>query len=214
MRQSERRDVVVFVHGLWMAGHEFFLMRQRVGGCGYDTRRFRYRSVLWDFSRTCRELKDFLDKLPADRVYFVAHSLGGLVLRHFFSRYNEPRAVGAVLLGTPNTGSAVADALYRKAWGRKLLGRSYAQGLDGQVPPWPTHLPVGIIAGNLPLGAGRLFCDLSPPHDGTVRVSETPLPQMIQQLILPVSHTSMLFSPLVARNTCHFLRYGRFAADT
>jgi hypothetical protein len=29
-------------------------------------------------------------------------------------------------------------------------------------------------------------------------------------LVLPVSHTSMLFSPTVAAQTVHFLRNGRF----
>ena len=51
---------------------------------------------------------------------------------------------------------------------------------------------------------------LSHPHDGTVAVVETYLPNAKDHIILPFSHFGMLLSEEVARQTHHFLKLGRF----
>jgi len=45
-----------------------------------------------------------------------------------------------------------------------------------------------------------------------VAVSETQLPGATAHLILPVSHTGMLLSARVARETGSFLEHGRFGS--
>ena len=51
---------------------------------------------------------------------------------------------------------------------------------------------------------------LPTPNDGTVCVAETELAAACDRIVLPVTHTSMLFSPRVARQTATFLRCARF----
>jgi hypothetical protein len=58
---------------------------------------------------------------------------------------------------------------------------------------------------------GQFFVSLDGPNDGVARVEETRLPGMADHLVLPVSHTGMLFSAEVARQSAAFLRHGRFA---
>ncbi len=58
---------------------------------------------------------------------------------------------------------------------------------------------VGVIAGSMGLGLGRLFAELNADHDGTVMVDETRLPGAKDQVVLSTSHTGMLFSADVAR---------------
>ena len=48
------------------------------------------------------------------------------------------------------------------------------------------------------------------PSDGTVRVEETRLPGVSEHIVLPVSHTGMLFSDVVARAAARFLNTARF----
>ena len=55
-----------------------------------------------------------------------------------------------------------------------------------------------------------LFADLGGPSDGTIAVSETRLPGLADHLVLPVTHTGMLFSGEVAAATSTFLQTGRF----
>ncbi|HMB38016.1 MAG TPA: alpha/beta hydrolase, partial [Wenzhouxiangellaceae bacterium] len=69
---------------------------------------------------------------------------------------------------------------------------------------------VAAIAGTSSLGVGRLFADLEKPHDGTVTVAETKVPDLADHLELPVSHTGLVFSRQVAEAVDGFLRSGRF----
>jgi hypothetical protein len=75
---------------------------------------------------------------------------------------------------------------------------------------WNAQRPLGVIAGDLSLGLGRLFGGLDGPNDGTICVEETELPGSSDRIVLPVSHTGILFSADAARQTAAFLATGRF----
>jgi len=49
------------------------------------------------------------------------------------------------------------------------------------------------------------------PNDGTISVAETRVPGMRDHIELPVSHSGMVFSRIVAHEVCAFLRDGRFS---
>jgi hypothetical protein len=68
-----------------------------------------------------------------------------------------------------------------------------------------------MIAGNRSIGLGRLFGQSAMDSDGSVSLSETQAPGLSDRVILPVSHTGMLFSPVVALQVCNFLAAGRFS---
>jgi hypothetical protein len=62
------------------------------------------------------------------------------------------------------------------------------------------------------MGGGRLFARLPKPNDGSVVVEETQLDGMTDHIVLPVSHSGLLFSANAALQAIHFLRHGRFRA--
>jgi hypothetical protein len=75
---------------------------------------------------------------------------------------------------------------------------------------WKGQRDLGLIAGSLSLGLGRLVGTHGAPSDGTIFVEETRLAGAAHHLILKVSHTGLPFSPNVARQTGAFLRSGSF----
>jgi hypothetical protein len=77
----------------------------------------------------------------------------------------------------------------------------------------PEGVDVGVIAGTLPLGLGRFIGKLPHPHDGVVSVAETKLDNATDSILLPVSHSAMLFSGSVGSQVCHFLQQARFIHD-
>ncbi len=77
-------------------------------------------------------------------------------------------------------------------------------------PPLNGSRDLGVIAGNWPLGLGRLVGALDGPHDGAVTVAETRLTGATDHIVLPVSHSAMVLSSAVVRQTVGFLRDGRF----
>jgi hypothetical protein len=168
-----------------------------------------------------RALAEFLDGMAADTLHLVGHSLGGLVLLEMFESVlsADGRLPGGkllppgriVLLGSPVKGSAAARHLAGLPFGRSILGLTANEVLvPPRSPQWSGARDLGVIAGSLPLGLGRLVGPLKRPNDGTVLVEETRLPGATQHLTLRTSHSSLVFSAVVARQTAVFLRSGRF----
>jgi pimeloyl-ACP methyl ester carboxylesterase len=156
----------------------------------------------------------FIEASDADVIHIVAHSLGGLLVRQLLHDAPEvsERIGRIVMLGAPHNGSEVAHRLAMIPLLHKLMGRSYACGLDGLLPPWADGPETGVIAGNRPFGFGMLLGRLSGANDGTVTVAETRLSGANRHIVLPVTHMGMQFSRLVAGQVCTFLKNGHFAA--
>ena len=77
--------------------------------------------------------------------------------------------------------------------------------------PLPENLPqTMVIAGDVPLGMGRLFGGMETPHDGTVAVAETVVRGAADHCVIHGNHFGMLFMKEVSRLIAEFLREGRF----
>ena len=206
--------VVVYVHGLWLTGIEGALLRKRLAGeLDADTRAFSYASVKSSVSTNAQALGKFLLGLRADTLHLVGHSLGGLViLKLFESNATDQLPPGRIVfLGSPLNGSRSAQNLARLPLGTTLLGRGVREEL--LIPRercWRGQRDLGVIAGSLSVGLGKLVGARGAPNDGTIFVDETRLPGISQHLVMPVSHTGLPFSKSVARQTGAFLRSGKF----
>ena len=205
-------ETVVLVHGLWMPGLAMELMRRRVARGGYRAVAYSYPSMRSTLSENAERLARYLRELNASRLHLVGHSLGGLIVLRAIELATALPPGRVVLLGTPVTGSYAARRLQRLPGGRAALGRSLPEWLRS-----PRAMPVraretGVIAGRMSLGLGKLVAPRLPqPNDGVVSVEETRLPGMRDHIVLPVSHSAMLVSRVVAGEICAFLREGAFA---
>jgi pimeloyl-ACP methyl ester carboxylesterase len=213
---------VVYVHGLWLNGWESVLLRRRLSGqMGCEASVFPYSSVGAGADANARALAEFLERTSADTLHLVAHSLGGLVVLELFERVlsAEWRLPSGgvlppgriVLLGSPVQGSSAAQHFARLPFGRSILGLTANEVLVApRARRWGGARDLGVIAGSLPLGLGRLVGPLDGPNDGTVLVEETRLPGAAAHLTVRTSHSSLVYSAAVARQAATFLRAGRF----
>lgn len=209
---STQDTAVVFVHGLWLTGVESTFLRRRLAtDLDCDTRAFRYPSVSASMPDIVQRLTAFTTQVNVRTLHFVGHSLGGIVLLRFFDQAPALPPGRIVLLGSPVRGSRSARRVARWPLAAAIMGRNIeAEVLEPRQPRWDHARELGVIAGDLSLGLGRLFGDLGGPNDGTICVEETELPGATDRIILPVSHTGMLFSADVAHQTTAFLASGRF----
>lgn len=213
-------ELVILVHGLWMSGLELVSLKNRLNADhGFEAVPFSYPSVSGSMLDHVKELREFAQSQKAERMHFVGHSLGGLVVLNLLEATADLPPGRAVLLGSPLQGSRAAQGLARWPLGKAMLGITMRQEFlpgDGLEPratlrTWSDRREVGVIAGSSGFGLGRFVAKLDGDNDGTVMVEETQLPGARDHLVLPVTHTGMLFSGEVARQTAHFLRTGRFA---
>lgn len=204
---------IAMVHGLWNRGPEAWVLRRRLRRyCQRPVVQFSYETVTRNFASNVDRFVTFLAGQAPGPVDLVAHSLGGLLVLSATDKLPAERFGRIVLLGPPLRGSVAAKRLA----GLGLLGSWLAGGsLDALVAglPQPSAggIEIGVIAGNNPVGMGRVLGGLDGPSDGTVRVEETRLEGASGELVLPVSHTGLLFSDTVARAAAQFLLTGAFA---
>ena len=212
---SAHDTAVVFVHGLWLNGVESTLLRRRVAAdLDCDTQSFHYLSVSASMAEIVQRLSAFTARLGARTLHFVGHSLGGIVVLRLFELAPPTQPGRIVLLASPLRGSRAAHRVARWPLGAAILGRNIeAEVLNAPQREWKVPRELGVIAGDLSLGLGRLFGGLGGPNDGTVAVDETELPGATGRIVLPVSHTGILFSTEAARQTAGFLATGRFQAS-
>lgn len=201
---------VVVVHGLWLNGLEFFLLRDRLKRAGFSSANFHYPSM----NTTLADAADALAvrlREQGGTAHVVAHSLGGLVACEAYARHADLPAGRLVLMGSPIRGSRTARAVASHWYGPAALGSlALAELAREREPVLPPARDVGIIAGSLPVGIGRVFSELPLPNDGTVSVEETELPGASESVVINVSHTGMLYSSAVATSVTRFLGSGHF----
>ena len=209
-RRPGHEGTVVLIHGLYMGRWAVVGLARRLRARGWHTRRFSYPTVRQPLAASVGSLQRLLEQLDTPVVHMVGHSLGGLLIRHLFDRFPAQRPGRIVTLGTPHQASHVAAALAARPWSRWLLGESVQGGLLGAVPAWRSSHELGVIAGTLGMGIGRVVPRLPLPNDGTVAVAETRLAQAADWISLPVTHTGLLLSAQVAEQVSAFLATGQF----
>ena len=201
------------MHGLWLPGEESLVLKHHLAEeFALDLHWFRYFGASESMSDITSRLSAFVSELAASEVHFVGHSLGGLVLYRLLERFPQQPPGRVVFLGVPCVASRAAQRAGMFGPLAQLMGPTVAEELlTPQERRWSHSRPLGVVAGNQPLGLGQFFAHFDEENDGTIAVSETRMPEATDHIVLPVSHLGMLVSARVAHETGLFLTQGRFS---
>lgn len=197
---------VVLLHGLWLPGASMRWHASRLAEAGFAPEIFGYPTI---GGGPTAALPRLIETLALAGAHVLAHSLGGLVALTALQQVPDLPVRRLVCLGSPLCGSAAATGLASRRLTAATLGRS-AELLQRGCGRWDGAAQIGMIAGNRPLGLGRYFGHIHGPSDGTVAVAETRLPGLSDHVVIPASHTGLLFSALAARQAAAFFCAGQF----
>ena len=203
---------LILVHGLWVPGLVMQPLAARLARAGFRCHSFGYRGRAPGLEAHAERLARYARGIG--RASFVGHSLGGLLVLAALEADRAVEVERVVLLGTPARGSAAARRLARHAPGRWMLGGSAERLRAHHDACWSRPEPLGVLAGTLPFGLGRVIGRLPGANDGVVCVEETAVRGMSAQALVHVGHSAMLVSSRVARLVAGFLLDGRFPADS
>ena len=160
-------DTAVLIHGWGVRGNAMAPLARYLNAAGFTVLNYDYptsKAHIAEHGKRFLEL--FREEHAPGKIFFLTHSMGGLVLRCALSEMTgaECRSIGAVvMLGPPNKGSRLAvPGRFRGAAKINASLGDMAPGAKAlEIPPPVLLPPVGIIAGNF---------------DGKVKPADTALP--------------------------------------
>ncbi|MFW6171284.1 MAG: esterase/lipase family protein [Planctomycetota bacterium] len=220
------RTVVILLHGLGRSRSSMKSMGQFLATHGdFTVLNFSYASTRSALAEDAESLARVLSHLEGvERISFVAHSMGNLVVRRLLEdqlalshgQGVDQRLHRVVMLAPPNNGAALAkrfqnNPLFKLVFGRggRQFTRDWADLRERLATP---TCQFGIIAGGRADGKGGNPL-LDGNNDLVVTVEETRLAGARDFVVLPKGHTFIMDDETVQEYTLRFLNRGHFISE-
>src|SRR6187549_2096012 len=210
-------DCVVLLHGIGMQGYVMKRLETALTAAGYRVVNVSYPSREMSFEKLTGEYLPAQllanDVARAPRLNFITHSLGSLLVRKLIQDARPSNLGRVVMIGPPNHGSTAADEARHSALLSEFLGENLTRLGTGEnsivSTLGPADFEVGIIAGEVAINPvfGKV---LEGKNDGAVTVESAKLEGMRDFIVVPYSHTVMLWRDEVIQQALTFLREGKF----
>lgn len=209
---------VVLLHGLARTEKSMNRMEQSLKDDGYVVSNVRYPSR----SNTVEALSEATrpgiasNTASADKVHFVTHSMGGILLRQMQSDKPFPNLGRVVMLSPPSQGSEVVDKLGHLDTFRWLNGPAGDQlgtsstNLLATLPKIDFEL--GILTGDRSIN--WILSMLIPgKDDGKVSIENAKCPGMKDFAVIHATHPCIMKNQKAIRLTKLFLKTGSFTKN-
>lgn len=217
---SNKTKCLISLHGLARKSSSMNKIVREFKNKNYKVWNETYPSTekkIEDLSTYVKKGLDFCNTNNTNEVYFVTHSMGGILVRHYFQNFNDKNILSkikaVVMLAPPNHGSEIVDAFKTKSWFKWFNGPAGQQlGTDqNSLPNQLKRIPlnIGVIIGNSTSDPWFSYL-FSGPNDGKVSVESAKLKEMKDFLVVPHGHTFIMDSDIVIKNIFNFFEYGSF----
>ncbi|MDM8536292.1 alpha/beta fold hydrolase [Desulfobacterales bacterium HSG17] len=212
-----KKECVVLLHGMGRTSFSMSKLDKFLSAKGYQTVNFGYPST----KETVKDIAekyipqaiDRCNELQPEKIHFVTHSLGGIVVRQYLQTNSLPYGSRIVMISPPSKGSELVDYL-KDFWLYKWMNGPPGQELGTGPNSTPnTLLPVnaeiGIITGDKSFNP--MFSQLIPgPDDGKVSVERSKLEEMQDFIVIPATHTFIMKNSTALKQVLYFLENGKF----
>ncbi len=215
---STRNECVILLHGLYRTAASMTLIELHLIRNGYGVINIDYASTRSSIPAVAEEevasAVTSAKEQGYERIHFISHSLGALVIRTYLQDHRLPEGSRIVMLAPPNQGSELADWAYHNFPQLSHMSGPAANQLGTRNHPFTSKLgrvseEVGIIIGEK--SWNPLSSKILPgPDDGAVTLDRAKLKEMRDFMVVPCNHSSIILDKSVRYQVVHFLQRGRF----
>lgn len=213
---SPDKDYIVVIHGIARTYRSMRSLAKFLKAQGYPVLNVDYPSTRLPLESLIEHISKQVTDFNQDhhrKIHFVGYSLGGLMARGLINRHRPSNLGRVVQLAPPNQGSEVADFwknnfLYKWIFG--LAGQELGTKENGFEPILgPVDFELGVIAGN------RTWDPISSmmikgPDDGKVSVESTRVSGMTDHIVIPATHTFIIYDRQAWKQALYFIEHGKF----
>lgn len=211
-------EAIILLHGLARTSRSMNKAAKLLSAYGYQVINMDYPSRSADIGVLAQKyiaqaLKQ-CDVRGVNKIHFLTHSMGGILLRHYLASQCIDRLGRVVMLAPPNQGSEVVDKLGSWRLFYMLNGPAGLQlGTGNDSVPnrlGPVDFQLGVIAGSKTVNflLSQLIPDI---NDGKVSVSRAQVEGMKDFIVMPYSHPFIMRRKAVIEQALHFIQHGYFA---
>jgi len=210
-----QKPLVILLHGLGRSPLSMRKMEQELTKAGFFVLNISYPSrseSIEDLSNNFLTplIKEVKARAGVDKIDFVTHSLGGILVRKYALENGSDSIGRVVMLGPPNGGSEIPDKLKDYYFFRFIFGLAGQQlGTINGLPATlgPPDFKLAVIAGTNG-GWNPLSKWFAGDNDGIVSVKSTQLNGMSQFQTVDSSHTFIMNNKEAIELTKRFLLGG------
>lgn len=214
-KANRKNQTIILLHGLNRTSRSMGPMAKKLSAqgykvcsIGYPSRYFTVKKLATDY--VLPKINDCVN--PQEKVHFVSHSLGGIIVRSLDSELIKFNTGRFVMLSPPNQGSEAVDKL-ANVWGFKSMAGPAGASLgtdDHSVPntlPAPS-MPFGVIAAKY--SNSPMSWLIPGDDDGKVTLESMQLEEMQDFFIIKNTHSFMMRDKETIQQVVHFLQNGFF----
>lgn len=203
------KKAVVLVHGLFMKKQIMSYLKFSYEKNGFIVYNFDYNTVKYN-DETLSSFNNFVLNIKEKDVYFVGHSMGGILIRNYFEKYNPIfNDTCIVTIGTPHNGSSLGKKV-KETYFDFILGTAGDSGVFDGLPEWSEKCDLGCIIGIWNLGPNNIYNAKRKEGDGTVLVTEAYLKNAKDTIKIKSNHTGLVYSKKVIKHSIKFFKERSF----
>lgn len=212
----KKQEVIILVHGFNKNGSDMLTLKKYLAAKGYYCQILdlptRYKTVKECSSILKKELEKLISSAEYQRIHFVGHSMGGLIIMDILQNIDISKIGRCVFIAVPFKGTPLADLVYKYFPPVLWIIRSLRDLRTNSIPipseDGISYPDIGVIAGNkCNLLLGKL---LKQESDGRVEVEATEIRIMKDFTVQPYGHKEIHHRQDIAELVDNFLTNGKF----